>query len=122
MVVVSLVVHAVVATLIVVSPRPSLQAPPSTVMTISLSAGQVNSGGLTPMSGRAAEAARPDEKPTPVAAPAPKPAEMVMPTSKAKAPPKVTQKKAPDDAKGKLVPKAAGVEKVGIVSKRPGER
>lgn len=107
MVVVSLVVHAVVATLIVVSPRPSLQAPPSTVMTISLSAGQVNSGGLTPMSGRAAEAARPDEKPTPVAAPAPKPAEMVMPTSKAKAPPKVTQKKAPDDAKGKLVPKAA---------------
>jgi TonB family protein len=106
MFVVSLVIHAVVAVALVVSPRPSLEAPPSTVMTISLSAGQVNTGGLTPMAGRAAEAAKPDEKPTPVAAPAPKPAEMVMPTSKAKVPPRVTQKKAPDDAKSKVVPKA----------------
>jgi len=106
MFVVSLVIHAVVAVALVVSPRPSLETRPSTVMTISLSAGQVNSGGLTPMAGRAAEAAKPDEKPTPVAAPAPKPAEMVMPTSKAKVPPRVTQKKAPDDAKSKVVPKA----------------
>jgi len=106
MFVVSLVIHAVVAVALVVSPRPSLETRPSTVMTISLSAGQVNTGGLTPMAGRAAEAAKPDEKPTPVAAPAPKPAEMVMPTSKAKVPPRVTQKKAPDDAKSKVVPKA----------------
>jgi TonB family protein len=106
MVIVSLVIHAIVAAVIVVSPRPALEAPPSTVMTISLSAGQVNTGGLTNMAGRAAEAARPDEKPTPVAAPAPRPEEMVLPTSKAKAPPKVTQKKSPDDAKSKVVPKA----------------
>ena len=108
MVVVSLVVHAVVRrSSISWSPRPSFEAPPTTVMTISLSAGQVNSGGMTPMAGRAAEAATPDEKPAPVAPPAPKPAEMVLPTSKAKTPPKATQKKAPDDAKSKVVPKAA---------------
>jgi TonB family protein len=107
MFVVSLVVHALVAVAIFVAPRPSLEAPPTTVMTISLTAGQVNSGGMTPMAGRAAEAAKPDEKPTPAAAPAPKPAEMVLPTSKTKAPPTVTQKKAPDDARSKLVPKAA---------------
>jgi len=107
MFIVSLMIHAVVAVAIVVSPRPSLEAPPPTVMTISLSAGQVNTGGMTPMAGRAAEAARPDEKVTPTAAPAPKPAEMVLPTSKAKAPPKVTQKKAPDDAKSRVVAKAA---------------
>jgi periplasmic protein TonB len=107
MFIVSLVIHAIVAAAIVVSPRPSLEAPPTAVMTISLSAGQVNTGGMTPMAGRAAEAAKPEEKPTPAAAPAPKPAEMVMPTSKAKAPPKVTQRKAPDDAKSRVVPRAA---------------
>ena len=107
MVAVSLVVHALVAVAIVVAPRPSFETPPTTVMTISLSSGRVNSGGLTSMSGRAAEAPKPDEKPTPAAAPAPKPAEMVLPTSKVKTPPKATQKKAPDDAKSKVVPKAA---------------
>ena len=49
MFVVSLVIHAIAAAAIVISPRPSLEAPPTTVMTISLSAGQVNSGGMTSM-------------------------------------------------------------------------
>jgi TonB family protein len=105
MFVVSLVIHAIVAAVIVIAPRPALEAPPTTVMTISLGAGQVNNGGLTSIAGKAAEAARPDEKPV-TAAPAPKPAEMVLPTRKTKAPP-ATQKKTADDAKSKLVAKAA---------------
>ena len=108
MLMLSIVIHTAVAVVIVISPRPSLDAPPATVMSISL--GGVpgpRSGGMTPMAGRAAEAVKAAEKPAPVAPPAPKPAEMALPTKLAKTPPKPTQKTAPDDARGRTAAKAA---------------
>jgi TonB family protein len=105
---VSMVVHAVAAVAIVMTPRPAPDSPPPTVMSISL--GGVpgpRSGGMTPLPGRAAEALKAAEKPAPVAPPAPKPPQMVLPTKQSKTPPKATQKTAPDDARGRTVPKAA---------------
>jgi TonB family protein len=63
---------------------------------------------MTPMAGRAAEAAPPAAKPTPVAPPPPKAAEMALPkTDKRPTPPRETPKQAPDDAKGRTVQRAA---------------
>lgn len=82
---------------------------PRTVMQISLGgAPGPRSGGMTPMAGRTTEAAPPTPRPAPVAPPAPKAPEMTLPKADTrKTPPREAPKKAPDDAKGRVTPKAA---------------
>lgn len=108
---VSVLVHALV--LPVVAYYAMTGAPvdttPKNVMTISLGgAPGPRAGGMTPMGGRAVEAAPPAAKPAPVAPPAPKAPEMALPKNERRpAPPREAPKTAPDDAKGRVVPKAA---------------
>lgn len=107
----SALVHAValpaIATWMVASPPEDTT--PREVMQISLGgAPGPRSGGMTPMAGRAAEAAPATAKPTPVAPPPPKAAEMALPrVDKRPPPPRERPKQAPDDAKGRVVQKAA---------------
>jgi len=78
------------------------------VMTVSLDgAPGARSGGMTPMSARAAEAAPPTTRPAPVAPPAAKAPEMAMPKPDTRKTPPRETKQAPDDAKGRTAPKAA---------------
>jgi periplasmic protein TonB len=85
---------------------PAEQAPP-VLMQISLGgAPGPRSGGMTPLAGRAAEAAPPTPKPAPVAPPAPKAPEMALPKTDARKTPPQTPRKA-EDSKGRETPKAA---------------
>jgi TonB family protein len=106
-VVVSLGVHAVVVVAILVLPKPALREMPREVMQISLGpAGPGPITGRTPMPGRAVEAAPEAPKPAPVAPPAPRAPEMTLPKAE-KTPPRQQPKSAADDAKGRVMPKAA---------------
>ena len=76
------------------------------VMTVSLGGPPgARSGGMTPMSARAAEAAPPTPKPPPPQPPAAKAPEMALPKV-GKTPPREAPKKAPDEAKGRTTPTA----------------
>jgi protein TonB len=101
-----LVALPVVLFWMVASP-PADQAPP-VLMQISLGgAPGPRSGGMTPLSGRAAEAAPAPPKPAPVAPPAAKAPEMAMPKADTrKTPPRETPRKG-EDTKSRDVPKAA---------------
>jgi TonB family protein len=90
-----------------VASPPADQAPP-VLMQISLGgAPGPRSGGMTPLAGRAAEAAPPEAKPTPVAPPAPKAPEMALPkTDTRKTPPRTPPRRA-EDSKSRETPKAA---------------
>lgn len=83
--------------------NPDEQPAPTAVMSISLGgAPGPRSGGMTPMSARAAEAAPPTPRPVPVAPAPAKAPEMALPrTDTRKPPPRETPKQAPDDAKGR---------------------
>jgi len=98
---VSVLLHAAVLPIVMIwmvaSPREDQAA--RVVMTVSLDgAPGVRSGGMTPMSARAAEAAPPTTKPAPVAPPAAKTPEMALPKPDARKTPRETPKQAPDDA------------------------
>jgi TonB family protein len=107
----SALVHAVLLPAIAIwmVAAPAEDARPREVMQISLGgAPGPRSGGMTPMAGRAAEAAPPAAKPAPVAPPPPKAAEMALPkVEKRPTPPREAPKQAPDDAKGRTVQRAA---------------
>ncbi len=100
----SAVLHAVVLPIVMiwmVADPPEDQAPKA-VMQISLGgAPGPRAGGMTPMSARAAEAAPPTSRPTPVAPPAPKAPEMTLPDTR-KTPPRETPK-APEARQGSAV-------------------
>jgi periplasmic protein TonB len=105
---VSCALHAAVLTLVAVGSvvLHRAQAPPDTVMTISLGGapGPV-SGGMTPISARPIQKVEPAPelpKPEPVRPPAPKPPEMVEPKvepKSAKVPPKEPVRQAPEQAR-----------------------
>jgi TonB family protein len=101
----SLVVHGVATTMLLMMPTPSLEDDSlKNAMTISLGgAPGVRNGGMTNVSGRTAEASPNPEK-APLAPPASKPPEMVLPTKKE--PLKPAPAKAPVDTKARPVPKA----------------
>ena len=107
-VVVSLVVHGVVALILLFGPPlVPIDTTPHTVMTISLGgAVGAKSGGATQMAGATTQKADPDTKPSPAPPPVAK-AEMVLPktTTKALPPPKATAKIL--DEKPRALPKAA---------------
>ena len=108
-VVVSLVVHGVVALILLFGPPlVPVDTTPHTIMTISLGgAVGAKTGGATPMSGATTEKADPGTKPSPAPPPVARP-EMVLPktTTKATPPPKATAKILQDD-KPRAMPKAA---------------
>lgn len=88
----------------------AVEQAPAVLMQVSLGgAPGPRSGGMTPLAGRAAEAAPTPPRPAPVAPPAAKPPEMALPKPETRKPPppRETPRKAPDDAKGRVVPKAA---------------
>lgn len=96
-VLVSFAVHATLIALIVLMPaswRRSSVEPGVTPMMITLGgAPGPDSGGMTPIPGRAVQdVAPPQTKPAPQAPPAPKPPEMVLPQPSAKTPPKPVAK------------------------------
>jgi TonB family protein len=108
----SVLLHAIVLPVVVLFMVGSTaeDEAPRVVMQVSLGgAPGPRSGGMTPMAGRAAEAAPPTAKPAPVAPPAAKAPEMTLPKAETRKtpPPKEPPKKAPDDAKGRATPKAA---------------
>jgi TonB family protein len=107
-VVVSLVVHGVVALILLFGPPlVPIDTTPHTVMTISLGgATGAKTGGATQMAGATTQKAEPEAKPSPAPPPAAK-AEMVLPktTTKALPPPKATAKIL--DEKPRALPKAA---------------
>jgi TonB family protein len=107
----SALVHAVLLPAIAIwmVAAPPEDPTPRDVMQISLGgAPGPRSGGMTPMAGRTAEAALPTARPTPVAPPPPKAAEMALPkVDKRPTPRRETPKQAPDDAKGRTVQRAA---------------
>jgi len=118
MVAVSVGAHVLFAAGLLLTPARFLgrvAEPPRTVMTISLGGGGVtDSGGMTPMGGRAVQIQTPPEevpKPEPVRPPAAKAPEMALPrrdvkvNNKTAPAPKVTQ--APDDARGRTPSKGA---------------
>jgi protein TonB len=106
----SALLHAVVLPLVMiwmVASPPEPEAPKA-LMTISLGgAPGPRSGGMTPMSARAAEAAPEPARPAPAAPPAAKAPEMALPKEARKAPPRETPKQAPADAKGRTTSTAA---------------
>ncbi len=108
-VVVSLVVHGVVALILLFGPPlVPVDTTPHTVMTISLGgATGAKSGGATQMAGATTQKAEPDTKPSPAPPAVAKP-EMVIPktTTKAAPPPKATAKILQDE-KPRALPKAA---------------
>jgi TonB family protein len=107
-VVVSLVVHGVVALILLFGPPlVPVDTTPHTVMTISLGgAAGAKTGGATQMAGAATRKAEPDTKPSPAPPAAAKP-EMVLPkTTKATPPPKATVKILQDE-KPRALPGAA---------------
>ena len=106
-VVVSLVVHGVVALILLFGPPLVPVTTPQTVMTISLGgATGAKSGGTTQMAGATTQKAEPDTKPSP-APPAVARPEMVIPktTTKAVPPPKATAQIL--NEKPRALPKAA---------------
>jgi TonB family protein len=112
----SFIAHAVGVLLIIFAPIKWMQSShvaPSTVMTISLGGGPPGpaTGGMTPITNRAIQAAAPAPalaKPTPVLPPAAKTPAMIVPTKTApKTAPKQVVKDAPDDAKGRTASKGA---------------
>jgi TonB family protein len=106
-VVVSLVVHGVVALILLFGPPLVPVTTPQTVMTISLGgASGAKTGGVTQMAGATTQKAEPDTKPSP-APPAVARPEMVIPktTTKAVPPPKATAQIL--DEKPRALPKAA---------------
>jgi len=107
-VVVSLVVHGVVALILLFGPPlVPIDTTPHTVMTISLGgATGAKTGGATQMAGATTQKAEPETKPSPAPPPVAK-AEMVLPktTTKALPPPKATAKIL--DEKPRALPKAA---------------
>jgi periplasmic protein TonB len=111
MVVVSLAAHAVGTFAILFMPHPTPgNTTPREVMTISLNSGPVNSGGMTSMGGRATEAAPPEPKRAPERPAAAKVPEMVLPTKQTKPTP-TKPHDAAEDARGKVLPKAAETRK-----------
>jgi TonB family protein len=108
-VVVSLVVHGVVALILLFGPPlVPVDTTPHTVMTISLGgAAGAKTGGATQMAGATTQKAEAETKPSPAPPPAAKP-EMVLPktTTKAVPPPKATVKILQDE-KPRALPKAA---------------
>jgi TonB family protein len=106
----SALVHTVALPVIAIwmGASPATETAPREVMQISLGgAPGPRSGGMTPMAGRQAEAAPPEAKPTAVAPPPPKAAEMALPkVDKRPTPPREAPKQAPDDAKGRQVQRA----------------
>ena len=99
MVVGSVAVHIAVAALLVFGPaswRMREDAPPTTVMTISLSgAPGPRAGGMTPIAGRAvAEMPKPVEPPKPLAAPPPPKAQMTLPSKNVRPQPPRAQEEA----------------------------
>ena len=107
----SALVHAVVLPIVLLlmttGPRP--EPDEQVLMQVSLGgAPGPRSGGMTPMSGRAVEAAPPPPRPVPVAPPAPKAPEMALPKPETRKPPppRETPKRAPEEAKGRTTPTA----------------
>jgi protein TonB len=104
----SVMLHLVVLPIVLiwmVAAPPEHEAPKS-VMTVSLGgAPGPRSGGMTPMSARAAEAAPPAPRPAPPAPPPAKAPEMALP--KVAAPKTPPPRAAADDAKGRTPPQAA---------------
>lgn len=106
-VVVSLIVHGVVAAIVLFGPPLiPVDTTPHTVMTISLGgAAGAKTGGATQMAGATTQKAEPDTKPSPAAPPVAK-AEMALPkTAKATPPPKATARIL--DEKPRALPKSA---------------
>ena len=116
----SVLLHALVLPVVMIwmVASPPEDQTPRAVMTVSLGgAAGPRSGGMTPMSARAAEAAPPSPRPAPVAPPAAKAPEMALPKlDTRKTPPRETPKQAPDDAKGRTAPKAAEAQKGSAVA------
>ena len=106
----SALLHAVVLPIVLfwMVASPPEQDAAKAVMTVSLGGPPgPRSGGMTPMSARAAEAAPPTPKPAPPQPPAAKAPEMALPKVDArKTPPREAPKKAPDEAKGRTTPTA----------------
>jgi protein TonB len=106
----SVLLHVVVLPIVMLwmVTSPAEQESPRVVMTVSLGgAPGPRSGGMTPMSARAAEAAPPTPRPAPVTPPAAKTPEMALPKADArKTPPREAPKQAPEDARGKATPTA----------------
>src|SRR5262245_9292745 len=122
MVAVSIAAHVLFAAALLLTPARFLgreAEAPRTIMTISLAGGgTADSGGMTPMGGRAVQVqTSPEEatKPQPVRPPAAKAPEMVLPrrdvkvNTKNSPAPKVTQ--APDDARGRTPSRGAQTAK-----------
>ena len=104
----SALLHAVVLPIVLfwMVATPPEQDAAKAVMTVSLGGPPgPRSGGMTPMSARAAEAAPPTPKPAPPQPPAAKAPEMALPKV-GKTPPREAPKKAPDEAKGRTTPTA----------------
>jgi TonB family protein len=101
-------VLALPAMLFLMVARPPADQAPPVLMQISLGgAPGPRSGGMTPLAGRAAEAAPPEAKPAPAAPPAAKAPEMALPKIDAKkTPPRQTPRKA-EESKARETPKAA---------------
>ena len=100
----SLAAHVVIGTLVMLVPAPDRDAPPRTIMTISLG-GAVGprTGGMTQMGGRAVQAPEPEQ---PVrraeTAPAPTPPPMALPDPRTKPqPPRQRPQQAPREATGR---------------------
>jgi TonB family protein len=106
-VVVSLVVHGVVALMLLFGPPLVPVTTPQTVMTISLGGAKgAKTGGATQMAGATTQQAEPDTRPSPAPPAAARP-EMVLPKTTARAaPPKATAKILQDE-KPSALPKAA---------------
>ncbi|MQA30700.1 MAG: TonB family protein [Luteitalea sp.] len=118
MAVVSVLVHGAVVAALVVAPGGWLsqpEAPPKTVMTISLGGGNggPTSGGMTSIGGRAVQTQTPPEapkRPEPIRPPAARTPEMTVPlpgTVPRKPAPAAPVKQAPDDARGTTPTKGA---------------
>jgi TonB family protein len=117
MVAVSALLHAALVAAVMVGPARWLshrEAPPPTVMTISLGGGAsgVQSGGANPMGGRAIQTETPPDpkRPEPVTPPAANAPAMTVPLpgkTQVKTAPSPTVKQAPDVARGKTPTKGA---------------
>lgn len=121
MVLISLAVHAVLTTVILLLPAPSAPEPElREVMQISLGgAPGPQAGGMTPMGGRPTEAAPPETLPrrAPVVAPPAAAPEMVLPKPVARPPkPAPKPRPAPKEATGRTVPKAAETQEGSAVA------
>ena len=118
MAIVSVLVHGAVVAALVLAPGNWLsqqEAPPRTVMTISLGGGSggPTSGGMTSIGGRAVQAQTPPDAPTrpePVRPPAARTPEMTVPIpgqAPRKTAPAAPVKQAPDDARGRTPTRGA---------------